>query len=281
MSYCKLILLCCAVPMLTVAAEPNQGESTQSYYSAELFTDVSGSSTQIFDANVALASRNRLLFGIGRSETPSTGLGRGYMVSAGYATDPENSASYGINSEYWRLLSSNGNNVEVLSIVGSVTRNSGTWSLTAEPGIKKINIHRVSPTPAETEVISAGFSLSARYITAGKWSYSVGIEKNQYFGDAAVLQTILTILKTTGKAPFLASLARSRYYVEADYGFTNTALTLGLDFNRTIIQKKLLPSVYVSTVSGLSDAWSLQTQLGTASLDANSWFVSLGLTFTN
>lgn len=277
----KLFLLICAMPMLSLVANADLASAPKSYYSTELFTDVSGSSTFIFDVNKALASRNRLQFAIGRSETSSAGLGRGYMLGAGFSTNPEESTSYEVSSEYWRLLSSVGNNVEIFSLVGSVARSSGRWSLVAAPGIKKINIHVVSPTPAETEVTSAGVSLYASYFPAGKWSYSVGLEKYRYFGNATTLQSILTILKTTGKAPYLASLVRSRYYIEADYGFTNTFLTLGFELNRTMIQKKHQPSVYIGTVSGLSDAWSLQAQVGSASLDLQSWFVSIGLTYAN
>lgn len=274
-----LLLLAGAIPVLCLAAEPDQGNTPQSYYSAEMFTDVSGSSTLIFDVNAALASRNRLQFGIGRSETPNAGLGLGYMLSAGYSTDPEQSSSYGVSSEYWRLLGASGNNVEILSLSGSATRHSDRWSLVATPAVKKINIHKQTFPPAETEVTSGGVTLSATYYTRGKWSFSTGIEENRYFGDAAALQTIINIIKFTGKAPFLASLVRSRYYFEADYGFPNTTLTLGLDMNKTVIQPKHKPSVYVRTVSGLSDTWSLQTQLGTNSFDLKGWFVSLGLTY--
>ncbi len=276
-----LLLLAGAVPVLCLAAEPDQGSAQQSYYTAEISTDVSGSSTLIFDVNAALASRNRLQFGIGRSKTPNAALGLGYMLSAGYSTDPEKIASYGISSEYWRLSAASGNNVEILSLSGSAARHSDRWSLSATPGAKKINIHILTPSPAEILVTSGGLTLSATYYTRSKWSFSAGNEENRYFGNAAALQTILNIIKFTGKAPFLASLVRSRYYFEADYGFTNTTMTLGLDMNKTVIQAKYKPSLYVRTVSGLSDAWSLQTQMGTNSFDFNGWFASLGLTYAH
>lgn len=276
-----LLLLAGTVPVLCLAAEPDQGSTPRSYYSTEVSTDVFGSSTIIFDANAALASRNRLQFGIGRSKIPSAGLGLGYMLSAGYSTDPEQSTAYGVNSEYWRLLGVLGNNIEILSLSGSATRHSDRWSLFATPVAKRANIHRLFPSPAEAEVTSGGLMLSATYYTRGKWSFSTGIEENRYFGDAATLKAIINIIKLTGKAPFLASLVQSRYYLEAEYGFTNTSLTLGYDMNKTIIQVKHKPSFYMRTVSGLSDTWSLQTQLGTNNFDLNSWFASLGLTYAH
>ncbi len=276
-----LLLLAGVIPVLCLAAETDLSSTPQSYYSAELSTDISGSSTLIFDVNAALASRNRLQIGIGRSETPNVGLGLGQMLSAGYSTDPEKSASYGISSEYWRLSAASGNNIEILTLSGSGTRYSDRWSLSATPGAKKINIHILTPSPAEIVVTSGGLTLAATYYTRGKWSFSTGIEENRYFGDAATLRNIISIIKFTGKAPFLASLVRSRYYFEADYGFTDATLTLGLDMNKTVIQRKYKPSVYIRSVSGLSDSWSLQTQLGTNSVDFNGWFVSLGLTYAH
>lgn len=201
------------------------------------------------------------------------------MLNAGYATNPDKKTSYGVNSEYWRLLAASGNNVEILSLSGSVVQQKNQWSVVVTPAVKSIYIHKLTMPAAEIEVRSAGVSLAATYTTQGKWSYSAGIEDNRYFGNTAALQTILNIIKFTGKAPFLASLVRSRYYIEADYGLTRSMLTLGLDMNKTVIDTKYRPSVYARVASELSDSWSLQSQLGINSLDASGWFVSLGLTY--
>lgn len=276
-----LFILSSAVILPFVVMADNDG-APLSFYSTDLFTDVSGGWTITAHMDKALKSRDRIRFGIGAMDAKTTALGKGTNINFGFGTDPDRALSFATGWDYWRFPGNiSGNYFEALIMDGSVTQASKRNIITLEPVVRALHFVKALPLPAnETIVASAGLRLSNTFYINERASFSVGGEESRYEGDPTTMQTIFKLLRASGNAPFISSLVHSRYYLEYSYAFPRTTLTFGHDQTKTVLDPdKFAPSLYVNFDHTLSEAWGIQGSLGTTRLDTDGWFASFGFTY--
>lgn len=278
----KILFIISSTAIFPLVVKANSIGAPLSFYSTDLFTDVSGGWTISANMDKALKSRDRIRFGFGTMDAKTTALGKGTNISFGFGTDPDRALSFLTGWDYWRFPGNiSGNYFEALIMDGSVTQASKRYTVTVEPVIRALHFVKALPLPAnETIVASGGLRLSNTFYINERASISIGGEESRYEGDPMTMQTIFKLLRASGNAPFVSSLAQSRYYVEYAYAFSMTTLAFGYDQTKTIIEpNKFASSLYVNFDHTLSGAWGVQGSLGTSRLDTDGWFASFGFTY--
>jgi hypothetical protein len=268
---------------VTAIAGAEEAKPVASYFSTDYFTDASGGLTLTADADTGLQSGTRLRLGAGWTDAQATALDKGWLIKFGAATDPSNAWNYGLNIDYWRFPAAANPDDGLTALVGttSITHAGEYWVVTLSPILRTLQFRR-TPLP-EVYLNSAGVSATLNYYASGNWSFGAGGEYSRYFTDTPnAIATIFNNIKQTGNAPFVASLVRSRYYLEAGYQLTRTGVTVGVERSDTLASPpgKYDPSVYINTNTVASDRWSVRTTLGATRLDNSGWYASLGFTYT-
>jgi hypothetical protein len=278
----KILVILSSTVILPFVVKANSVGAPLSFYSADLFTDVSGGWTITANMDKALKSRDRIRFGVGAMDAKTTVLGKGTNINFGFGTDPDRALSFTTGWDYWRFPGNiSGNYFEALIMDGSVTQASQRYMITMEPVVRALHFVKALPLPAnETIVASAGLRLSNTFYITERTSIGVGGEESRYEGDPTTMQIIFKLLRASGNAPFISSLVQSRYYLEYAYAFPGSTLTFGFDQTKTVLDpNKFAPSLYVNFDHTLSDAWGIQGSLGTTRLDTDGWFASVGFTY--
>lgn len=267
---------------LAHTARAEEAGNSASYFSSDYFTDASGGLTLTADMDQGLRSGNRFRMGVGWTDAKAPALDKGWLLKLGAATDPAAVWSYGLNLDYWRFPAADP--AEGLSAAigtGSIVYGGEQWVVALSPVLRTMQFSKTGYP--QFLLSSAGMSVALNYYTSGHWSLGFGGEESRYFTDTPVaIVLILGEIRQTGSAPFVSSLVRSRYYLEAGYQFTKTAMTFGVERSDTLLSPpgRYDPSVYINTSTAMSKRWSVRTTLGTTKLDSTSWYASIGATYT-
>jgi len=249
------------------------------FYSFDYYTDVTGGFTTTVNMDKALDTGNRLRAGGAYMDAESPYLDKGYSINVGYGGDTSKPFHFDTDWTYWRFPGKiSGNGLDVLIVNNSLTWNVGSWSVRLKPIARN---RRFVNAPNETIVASLGIGYGATFYSKGAWSFSIGGEESNYYGNHTVMQTIFSTIRTTGGAPFVSSLVISRLYAETSYMAGPNLFRLGYDYSKVVVTpNKYLKSVYLDYDRELSSRWSMRTSVGTGSLDGSDWFASIGATYT-
>lgn len=270
---CIGLLLLALMSSKVIAAE------SKDFYSFDYYTDVSGGLTATANMDKALVSGNRLRAGGAYMDAESPYLDKGYSINVGYGGDTSKPFSFDTDWTYWRFPGKiSGNGLDVLIVNNNLTWNAGSWSYQLKPIARNL---RFVNAPNQTIIASLGIGYGATFYSKGAWSFTVGGEESNYYGNQTAIQTIFKTIRTSGGAPFVSSLVMSRIFVETSYVAGPNLYRLGYDYSKVVIApNKYSQSLYIDYDRELSSRWSLRTSVGTGSVDGSDWFASVGATYT-